>query len=95
MGVPSAEDIENGEAEKTIIPLDADDIALLKTYGLGAYNDAIKDLEHDLTAISKRVNTLCGIKESDTGLAPPSQWDLTADKQAMQEPKVENFEHSF
>merc|ERR1712159_744412 len=32
-----------------------------------------------------RVNDLCGIKESDTGLAPPSQWDLTADKQAVQE----------
>ncbi len=28
---------------------------------------------------------LLGIKESDTGLAPPSQWDLVADKQMMQE----------
>jgi len=26
-----------------------------------------------------------GIKESDTGLAPPSQWDLVSDKQMMQE----------
>lgn len=26
-----------------------------------------------------------GIKESDTGLAPPSQWDLVGDKQMMQE----------
>lgn len=26
-----------------------------------------------------------GIKESDTGLSPPSQWDLVADKQMMQE----------
>ena len=25
-----------------------------------------------------------GIKESDTGLAPPSLWDLAADKQALQ-----------
>lgn len=25
-----------------------------------------------------------GIKESDTGLAPPSMWDLIADKQLMQ-----------
>lgn len=25
-----------------------------------------------------------GIKESDTGLAPPSQWDLVADRQTMQ-----------
>lgn len=26
-----------------------------------------------------------GVKESDTGVAPPSLWDLVADKQAMQE----------
>jgi len=26
-----------------------------------------------------------GIKELDTGLAPPSQWDLALDKQMMQE----------
>jgi len=26
-----------------------------------------------------------GIKESDTGLAVPSQWDLVSDKQMMQE----------
>lgn len=28
---------------------------------------------------------LSGIKESDTGLSPPSVWDLVADKQMMQE----------
>lgn len=26
-----------------------------------------------------------GVEESDTGLSPPSQWDLVADKQMMQE----------
>jgi len=31
------------------------------------------------------VNDLCGIKESDTGLSAPSQWDLVSDKQVMQE----------
>jgi hypothetical protein len=30
------------------------------------------------------VNELSGIKESDTGLAPPALWDLAADKQALQ-----------
>ena len=33
----------------------------------------------------RQVNDLCGIKESDTGLSNPSQWDLPSDKQAMQE----------
>ena len=28
---------------------------------------------------------MAGIKESDTGLAHPSQWDTVSDKQAMQE----------
>ena len=28
---------------------------------------------------------IIGIKESDTGLAAPSQWDLVSDKQMMQE----------
>jgi hypothetical protein len=41
-------------------------------------------VENDITEISKRVNELAGIKESDTGLAPPALWDLAADKQSMQ-----------
>jgi hypothetical protein len=28
---------------------------------------------------------MVGVKETDTGLAPPSMWDLAADKQMMQE----------
>lgn len=28
--------------------------------------------------------TFPGIKESDTGLAPPALWDLAADKQTLQ-----------
>lgn len=31
------------------------------------------------------MNEICGVKESDTGLAAPSQWDLVADKQLLQE----------
>lgn len=30
------------------------------------------------------MNELTGIKESDTGLAPPALWDLAADKQTLQ-----------
>jgi hypothetical protein len=41
-------------------------------------------VETDISEISKRVNELAGIKESDTGLAPPALWDLAADKQSMQ-----------
>lgn len=71
--------------EKNPPPLDEDDIALLKTYGLGPYSTSIKKTEKEIKEMAKKVNDLCGIKESDTGLAAPSQWDLVSDKQMMQE----------
>jgi hypothetical protein len=36
-------------------------------------------------ASQDKVKELIGIKESDTGLSLPSQWDLVSDKQMMQE----------
>ncbi|KAM0823414.1 hypothetical protein ACQ4PT_070885 [Festuca glaucescens] len=71
--------------QKNPRPLDEDDIALLKTYGLGPYSTSIKKVEKEIKEKAKKINELCGIKESDTGLAPPSQWDLVSDKQMMQE----------
>jgi len=69
---------------KAFSALTEDDIALLKTYGLGPYATSIKTLEDDIDKISKNVNALKGIKESDTGLSLPSQWDLESDKRMMQ-----------
>lgn len=66
-------------------PLDEADIALLKSYGLGPYSQAIKDAEEEIRKHQQKVKDLIGIKESDTGLSPPSQWDLVADKQMMSE----------
>merc|ERR1719454_2497809 len=48
------------------------------------YSRSIKAVEEDIAEIAKRVNELAGIKESDTGLAPPALWDLAADKQSLQ-----------
>ncbi|KAG6525361.1 hypothetical protein ZIOFF_015317 [Zingiber officinale] len=53
--------------------------------GLGPYSTNIKKVEKEIKELAKKVNDLCGIKESDTGLAAPSQWDLVSDKQMMQE----------
>ncbi|KAI3910887.1 hypothetical protein MKW98_022574 [Papaver atlanticum] len=62
-------------------PLDEDDIALFKTYSSGGpYSSIISTTEKELKESSKKINELRGIKESDTGLAPPSQWDLKADE---------------
>lgn len=65
--------------------LDEGDIALLKTYGMGPYTRVIKQVEDDIKKAQSVVNDLIGIKESDTGLSLPSQWDLVSDKQMMQE----------
>lgn len=57
---------------------------MLKTYGQGQYHKSIKVIEEDIQKAIKQVNELTGIKESDTGLAPPALWDLAADKQTLQ-----------
>lgn len=71
------------EKEEKIEALDEGDIAVLKTYGAGSYQKSIKKVEEDITSISKKVDELTGIKESDTGLAAPALWDLAADKQTL------------
>jgi len=71
--------------EKKVKALDADDIAMLKTYGTSHYARMIKNAQGDIERIMKHVNELIGIKESDTGLGPPSTWDLVGDKQMLSE----------
>lgn len=80
-----AEDPDRLEKPKIpdAVPLDEEDIALIKSYGSGPYTSAIKSAEDDIAKLTKDVNALKGIKESDTGLAQPSLWDLVADKQLM------------
>eukprot|EP00904_Undaria_pinnatifida_P004547 jgi/Undpi1/14093/HiC_scaffold_9.g03744.m1 len=73
------------EDESAPPALDEGDIALLKTYGLGPYTTSIKNIEKEITEAKEQVKELIGIKESDTGLSQPSQWDLVSDKQMMQE----------
>ena len=80
----ASETKEGDEKKKDIIPLDEADIAILKSYGSGPYASQIKQTEDDISKLTTDINALKGIKESDTGLAPPSTWDLIADKQLMQ-----------
>jgi len=80
-----ADDVLDDKDEKQPKALDEGDIALLKTYGIGPYSKSIRSIEEEIKKIAKKVNDITGIKESDTGLAPPSQRDLIADKQMMSE----------
>ncbi|XP_065176670.1 26S proteasome regulatory subunit 7 [Sycon ciliatum] len=73
---------DDGEKE-VIKALDEGDIAILKTYGVGAYDQQLKSTEEDINNTLKRVNELTGVKESDTGLAHPGMWDLFSDKMSI------------
>ena len=55
-------------------PVDDADIDLLKRYGKGPYSEKIKGIEDEVKTFTKHINKLCGIRESDTGLALPSNW---------------------
>lgn len=83
MAKPGSSDPE--AEEKPIKTLSEEDVRIMQAYGAGPYASRIKKLESDLKDIAKRVNEVSGIKESDTGLAHPSRWDLVSDKQALQE----------
>lgn len=78
-------DYDEEEKDNSPPPLDEGDIALLKSYGLGPYSSQIKQLEEDIKTHQQTVKDIIGIKESDTGLSPPSMWDLVGDKQMMSE----------
>ncbi|KAK6414834.1 26S proteasome regulatory subunit 7, partial [Oleoguttula sp. CCFEE 5521] len=71
--------------EKKITPLTNEDIQVLKTYNLAPYATALKDLEKKIKDKQTSVNEKIGVKESDTGLAPPHLWDVAADRQRMSE----------
>lgn len=76
---------DKGEEEEQIeiIPLDQDDIALLKAYGHGPYHQIVKDLDEFVKNKAEALNKLSGVKESETGLAPQNMWDLNGDVQTM------------
>lgn len=78
-------DYDDEDQDDVPPPLDEGDIALLKSYGLGPYSTLIKTLEEEIKKHQTEVKNLIGIKESDTGLSPPSMWDLVGDKQMMSE----------
>jgi 26S proteasome regulatory subunit T1 len=61
------------------------DIQVLKTYGAAPYGAALKKLEQQIKEKQTSVNEKIGVKESDTGLAPPHLWDVAADRQRMSE----------
>jgi len=80
---PTVDDPDDDD--KDVVPLDDEDIDIMRTYGIGPYNNPLKKADDDVKDYLKKINDLIGIKESDTGLAIPGQWDLEGDKQTMKQ----------
>ena len=62
------------------LPLTESDINMFKRYGKGPYTESLKKVETEIKELNQKISNLQGIKESDTGLSMPSQWNIEADK---------------
>eukprot|EP00811_Abedinium_folium_P033287 NODE_6261_length_1687_cov_8.855769.p1 GENE.NODE_6261_length_1687_cov_8.855769~~NODE_6261_length_1687_cov_8.855769.p1 ORF type:complete len:435 (-),score=178.61 NODE_6261_length_1687_cov_8.855769:283-1587(-) len=77
---------KSGNADDEVVKaLDEDDIRIITSYGVGPYTAPITKVDQENKDYVGKIKKLIGIKESDTGLAPPSQWDLEGDKQMMKQ----------
>lgn len=77
--------VETSEAEKKHKPADEEDMDLYKRYIRGPYTDKLKNIDDDIKKLTKNVNSICGIRESETGVALPSNWVIEQDRKAMGE----------
>jgi 26S proteasome regulatory subunit T1 len=78
-------DIDDPNKKEKVKVTDEADIDIFKRYGKGPYSEKLKSLEDQVKKMSKDINVLCGIRESETGLAMPSNWVIEQDKQALGE----------
>ncbi len=58
---------------------------MFKRLGYGPYTQKLKDIEQENKDLVENIKKLIGVKESDTGLALPSHWNLAEDQQLMKE----------
>lgn len=65
---------ENKDDKDKVKVTDEADIEIFKRYGKGPYSDKIKTLEDEVKTFAKDINKLCGVRESETGLALPQNW---------------------
>lgn len=64
------------------------EVELIKNYGKSPYTDSISKLEKEIASVYARVSSKLGLKEEETGLAPPMQWDLARDTQRSKTEKT-------
>lgn len=73
------------EPERAPQAMDETDVGIFKRFGMTPYTQRIKAVEEENKALVEEIRRVCGIKESDTGLALPSQWNLSQDKMLLAE----------
>lgn len=66
--------------EEEIVALDETDLSIIETYSRGPFTKEIRQTEASIRTLSTNIDQIRGIRETDTGLAPMSQWDLDGDK---------------
>lgn len=76
---------EDDKKKENGTSLSDSDIAMFKKYGKGPYADTIRKAEEDIKGFNQKITALCGIKESDTGLALPAQWNLAQDQMMLKQ----------
>lgn len=76
---------EKKKSESKLVSTDEADIDLYKRYIRGPYSEKIKVLEDEVSNLTKEINKLCGIRESETGLSLPSNWVIEQDRKALSE----------
>ena len=72
--------VEDQKEPKT---LDDSDIKIMTRYSRGIYDLILKQTEKDIKDVLENIKKVCGVKESDTGLAPPALWDLQLDQTVL------------
>ncbi len=73
------------EAENKHKPADEEDIDLYKRYIKGPYTEKLNTLDTDIDKLVKNINSICGVREAETGVALPSNWVIDADRKALSE----------
>jgi len=71
--------------QQQVKAMDETDVQIFKRIGMGPYAQKIKMIEDDNKQLIENIKKKAGMKESDTGLALPSQWNLPQDKMLAQE----------
>jgi 26S proteasome regulatory subunit T1 len=76
------------EDKKNNEPISDIDVDLLLEYSRSFYHEHIQFLEKQIAEVFDSIQIKLGLREVETGLAPPSLWDLSGDRKSMSEESV-------